>query len=65
MNRRIYLSDTNKKIGGVCGGIGEYFNVDPTLIRLLVVILAFMTGIIGGIVVYVVAWAIIPQPPKF
>jgi phage shock protein C len=65
MNKRLYLSETNKRIGGVCGGIGEYFNIDPTLVRLLTVVLAFMTGIIGGIVVYLIAWAIIPQTPKF
>lgn len=65
MNKRLYLSDTNKKIGGVCGGIGEYFGIDPTLIRLLTVILTFVTGFVGGIVAYIVAWAIIPQGPKF
>ncbi|MCX8130357.1 MAG: PspC domain-containing protein [Clostridia bacterium] len=65
MNRRIYLSDTNKKVGGVCGGIGEYFGIDPTLIRLLTVVLTFFTGIVGGVVAYIVAWAIIPQSPKF
>lgn len=65
MGKRIYLSDTNKKIGGVCGGIGEYFGIDPTLIRLLTVIISFMTGVIGGVIAYIVAWAIIPQQPKF
>jgi phage shock protein C len=65
MNKKLYLSDTNKKIGGVCGGIGEYFGIDPTLIRLLTVIITVATGIIGGFVAYFVAWAIIPQGPKF
>jgi len=64
MDRRLYLSETDKKIGGVCGGLGEYFNVDPTIIRLLVVILTFMSA--GtGIVAYLIAWAIIPRPPRF
>jgi len=61
--KRLYLSDTDKKIGGVCGGIGEYFGVDPTLIRLLWIILAFMGG--TGILAYLIAWAIIPSRPKF
>jgi len=64
MDRRLYLSETDKKIGGVCGGLGEYFHVDPTLIRLLVVILTFMSAG-GGILVYLIAWAIIPRPPRF
>ena len=63
MGKRLYLSDTDKKIGGVCGGIGEYFSVDPTLIRLLWVIFALMGG--SGILAYIIAWAIIPQKPSF
>lgn len=64
MDRKIYLSDTNKKVGGVCGGIGEYFNIDPTLIRLIWVVITLMTW--GtGIVAYLIAWAVIPQSPKF
>lgn len=63
MEKKLYLSDTNKKIGGVCGGIGEYFNVDPTLIRLAWVILIFLWG--AGILAYFVAWAVIPHRPKF
>lgn len=64
MSKRLYLSDTNKKIGGVCGGLGEYLGLDPTLIRLLWVIGTVMS--VGtGIVIYFVAWAIMPQSPKF
>ncbi|MGI6777752.1 MAG: PspC domain-containing protein [Acetivibrionales bacterium] len=61
MEKRLYLSETNKKIGGVCGGIGEYFNIDPTLIRLAWVILIFAGG--TGLLAYFVAWAIIPRRP--
>jgi len=63
MGKRLYLSDTDKKIGGVCGGIGEFLGVDPTLIRLLWVIFALMGG--SGILAYIIAWAIIPQKPGF
>jgi len=59
MENRIYLSETNKKIGGVCGGIGEYFNIDPTVVRLAWVIFSFFGG--AGIVAYLIAWAIIPR----
>ena len=50
-------------IGGVCGGIGEYFNTDPTLIRLIWVAITALTGFVVGIVAYVVCWAIIPEEP--
>ncbi len=59
MNRRLYLSDTNKKLGGVCGGIGEYFGVDPTIIRLLAFLSIFLSGI--GILAYLAAWIIMPR----
>ena len=49
----------NKKIAGVCGGIGEYFNVDPTLVRLGFVALSFMFG--GGLVAYILAAIIMPD----
>ena len=63
MEKRLYLSETNKKIAGVCGGVGEYFNMDPTLVRLICVAIALMAG--TGILVYIIAWAIIPHQPKF
>jgi phage shock protein C len=43
-NKKLFLSSTDKKFMGVCGGIGEYFNVDPTVIRVLFVIGAFMSA---------------------
>ena len=58
--RKLERSRTQKMICGVCGGIGEYFNIDPTLIRLAWVLLTF--GSIGmGIIVYFVAAIIIPD----
>lgn len=58
--RRLFRSSTDKMLSGVCGGIAEYFNIDPTLIRLAVVLLSclsFGTGIIA----YIIAAIIIPQ----
>jgi phage shock protein PspC (stress-responsive transcriptional regulator) len=63
MEKRLYLSDTDKKIAGVCGGIAEYFGIDSTLIRLGWVFLLLPTAFIGGIVMYFLAAAIIPHRP--
>ena len=56
-NKRLYRSSTNYMICGVCGGIGEYFNIDPTLVRLAWVIFSFMGG--SGILAYIIASIII------
>ncbi|MBI5225596.1 PspC domain-containing protein [Candidatus Micrarchaeota archaeon] len=60
--KRLYRSRDEKIIGGVCAGIGKYFNVDPVLVRLLFVILAWAGGL--GIVLYLVAWLITPLEPE-
>jgi phage shock protein C len=59
MVKRIYRSKKSRIIGGVCGGIGEYLEVDPVLIRLIWVVGALMWG--AGILAYLVAWIIIPE----
>lgn len=56
--KKLYRSKTSRMICGVCGGLGEYLNIDPTIIRLLTVLLAF-TG--GGIIAYIVAAIVIPD----
>ena len=59
--RRLTRSATDRKIGGVCGGLASYFDVDPTLIRLATVILAIYPGaIVCGVLVYLLAWFVIP-----
>jgi len=58
--KKLYRSKKNRLIAGVCGGIGEYLDVDPTLIRLLWVLLS-LEGI--GIPGYIIAWIIIPEEP--
>ncbi|MCL2682752.1 MAG: PspC domain-containing protein [Bacteroidales bacterium] len=52
-------STENRIIGGVCGGIAEYFDLDPVLIRLAFVLLAFLGG--SGILIYIIAWIVIPE----
>ncbi len=61
LNRKLYRSNSNKMLCGVCGGIGAYFNVDPTLIRLAWALIA-CSG--AGIVAYFLAAIIIPQEPQ-
>lgn len=61
--RRLTRSATDSRLAGVCGGIGEYFGVDSTAVRLLWVVLSILFGaVIGGIVAYLLAWLIIPSP---
>ncbi len=61
--RKLYLSDTNKKIAGVCGGVGEFFNVDPTIVRVLYIIFVVLSfGL--AIFAYLAMWAVIPRRPK-
>jgi len=60
--KKFYLSDTEKKIGGVCGGIAEYFNLDVTFVRLIFVLCAIFGGL--TIFAYLVLWIIAPRRPK-
>jgi phage shock protein C len=58
--KKLYLSDTDKKISGVCGGIAEYFDIDSTLIRLAWIVLTFIPPF-PGIIGYILASFIIPK----
>ncbi|GJQ20454.1 MAG: hypothetical protein HBSIN02_08090 [Bacteroidia bacterium] len=58
--KRLFRSETDRKIAGVCGGIGEYLGVDSTIVRLIAVVATFATGIIPFIIGYLVAWWIVP-----
>ncbi|MCQ2136304.1 MAG: PspC domain-containing protein [Bacteroidales bacterium] len=61
MEKRLYRSATDRKIGGVCAGLAKYFNIDPTIVRLLWIIALFCMG--GGLLAYLIAWVIIPDEP--
>jgi len=61
--KRLYLSQTDKKIGGICGGVAEYLEVDSTVVRLVSVILAVVTGFFPLLIGYLIAWLIIPKEP--
>ncbi len=59
MNKKLYRSMADKKLCGVCGGLGEYFDVDPTLIRLLWIVFTFMGG--AGLLAYIICAIVVPQ----
>jgi phage shock protein PspC (stress-responsive transcriptional regulator) len=59
--KKLALSKTDKKIAGVCGGFAEYLDMDPTLVRLIWVIMALCVG--WGVVGYLVAWIVMPEAP--
>ncbi len=59
--KKLYRSTSNKKIAGICGGIGEMLDADPTIVRLIIVVLAIATGIIPFLVGYLLAWWIVPE----
>ena len=62
MNKRLYKSRNDKMLGGVCGGIAEYFDIDPTLVRLGWVLFCALGG--SGILAYIIAAIIIPSSPE-
>ena len=62
--RRLYRSQTESRVAGVCGGIGSFFNIDPVFVRLGWVAITLMTGFVPGIIAYIVAWIIVPQEPS-
>lgn len=59
MKKRLYKSNTDKKVCGVCGGIANYFDVDPTVIRLIWVIFTLVGG--SGLIAYIIAAIIMPD----
>jgi phage shock protein C len=64
--KQLTLSATDKKLAGVCGGIAEYLDVDPTIVRLVWVALSVVPGgFVGGALAYFLAWIIIPKAPAF
>lgn len=63
MEKKLYKSNRNKMICGVCGGVGEFFGIDPTLVRLGWVVFCALGG--SGILAYIIAAIIIPSNPEY
>ncbi len=60
MERRLYRSQRNRILFGVCGGLGEYFNIDPVIIRIIAVLLIVLLWLVPGIIAYIIMALIIP-----
>ncbi len=59
--KRLYRSETNKVLAGVLGGLGEYFDVDPVVLRLAFVFLLLATAVVPGVIAYIAAVFIVPR----
>jgi phage shock protein PspC (stress-responsive transcriptional regulator) len=59
--KRLYRSRTDRKIAGVCGGLGKYFNMDPVIFRIIWVALALGLG--AGVIAYLIFWLVVPEDP--
>lgn len=60
--KKLYLSNTNRKIGGICGGLGEYLHVDPTVVRIIFLVSCIFGGL--GLIIYLVMGLVVPRNPK-
>lgn len=60
--RRLYRSRTDRMLAGVCGGLARYFNIDPTIVRILFVLLALPGGVPGPLI-YLFLWILVPEEP--
>jgi phage shock protein C len=62
--KRLMRPRAERKIAGVCAGMAEYFDLDITLVRVLWIVITFFTGIVFGVVGYIVAWIVMPEEPE-
>jgi phage shock protein C len=60
-SKRLYRSQRNQQIAGVCSGLAQYFGIDPTVVRLAFVLFALMGG--PGLVLYLIMWLVVPLEP--
>ncbi len=63
--RKLTRSRSDRKIAGVCAGMGQYLDLDTSLVRILWVLVTFAVGFFPGLIAYVVAWIIVPEEPEF
>ena len=61
--KRLYRSSDNRVFAGICGGLGEYFDVDPTVVRVVYVLLSLLTAFMG-ILLYIILLFVIPNRPR-
>lgn len=63
MSKRLYRSTTDRKIAGVCGGLAEYFDIDPVIVRIIAFIL-LLPGGLPGLLPYIILWIVVPENPN-
>jgi phage shock protein PspC (stress-responsive transcriptional regulator) len=63
-NKRLHRDEETALIAGVLGGLANYFNQDPTLFRLAAVFFIVITGVFPGLLIYMLAWFVVPRKPK-
>ena len=63
MNKKLYRSRNDKMVSGVCAGIANYLNIDPTLVRVIYAVLSVFTAFVPGLILYIVLAIVIPQEP--
>ncbi|HCZ21810.1 MAG TPA: hypothetical protein DHU85_09860 [Porphyromonadaceae bacterium] len=61
--KRLYRSSDNRVFAGICGGLGEYFDVDPTVVRVVYVLLSLLTAFMG-VLIYIILLFVIPNRPR-
>ena len=61
MSKKLYRSRIDRMIGGVSAGLAKYFDIDPTIVRVLFVVSIFLGG--GGILAYIILWIVVPEEP--
>lgn len=61
--KKLYKNEHDEVLTGVIGGIGEYFSIDPTVLRIAFVVLVLITGVFPGIIAYIIAYFLIPERP--
>ena len=60
--KRLYRSRNKRMLGGVCGGLGEYLNIDPVVLRVIFVIVGFLYG--ASLLIYLIMWILVPEEPQ-
>ena len=63
--KKLYRSKSNKQFFGLCGGLAEYFGIDASILRILVVIIALCTALVGAFIIYLIVAMIVPEEPDY
>ncbi|REE05828.1 PspC domain-containing protein [Marinoscillum furvescens] len=61
MSKRLFRSKSDSMLAGVCGGIAEYFELDPTLVRIAYILVSILSAAFPGLLVYIILWIVIPE----